>query len=176
MRNPSLFRKSSIIAINNLHTRKLWAAGVLLGMLLLFVSTEASACHRGGPMGFASKDSSGLTVDITSAPTSSSSSTSGGMGCKDWEFSFVERTHFLQAQWEVLSEEASQGQGQQLAAFSQIMGCPVPKHAQFGSLMQTHYSDLFITPDETNAQQQSHALLLKLETLLKQHTELECTV
>jgi len=138
--------------------------GILLwGDLLL-------ACHRGGPMGFADNDPGAFSLDVSSSPTYIAASTLGTAGCKNWDYARQQKIHYIQAQWYVISEDASRGSGENLTALAQIMGCNKTNQVNFGIMLHHHYSSLF---HKTNP---GIDFLLKLEDLLSHNQSLSCKV
>ena len=115
----------------------------LLTISVLFWSEAVWACHKGGPMGFATNDPGAFSLDITISPTYTGASTSGTAGCKDWDYSQHQRNHYLKTQWTFLAEEAAQGKGEHLIALAQMMGCSGERQTSFMVLMRSHYSVLF---------------------------------
>ena len=78
-------------------------------------------------MGVSTNDPIMLWVDITYSPVYSSASTSGTLGCKDWNFSqFLEQSQmqFLQQSHTQLLVETVQGHGPHLEALAKLMTCP----------------------------------------------------
>ena len=112
-------------------------------ILTIFWSTSVLSCHKGGPMGFATNDPGGFSLDITLSPTYTGASTLGTLGCKNWDYTQMQKNHFLESQWTYLSEEASRGKGKNLTALAQIMGCSGEKKTRFATLIQGNYSALF---------------------------------
>ena len=142
---------------------------LLLAIVTILWSEAALACHKGGPMGFASNDPGAFSLDITLLPTYTGASLSGTAGCKEWEYGRHQRIQYLETQWTFLREEASQGEGEHLIALAQIMGCIAERQAQFAVLVRNNYSSLF------NITEDSSIFLLKLETLLSQNPSLSCS-
>ena len=143
---------------------------VLMLAIGVFLCSETLwGCHKGGPMGFASSDPGGFSLDITLSPTFTGASTKGSSGCKDWDYARHQRVQYLETQWTFLSEEASQGKGENLIALSQMMGCNTEKQVQFAVLLRHHYFSLF-----NNTETRSN-FLLKLETLLTKNLSLSCS-
>jgi hypothetical protein len=142
---------------------------LLLTMTAFFWSNVLWACHKGGPMGFASNDPGAFSLDITISPTYTGASTSGTAGCKDWDYSMHQRNHYLETQWTFLSEEAAQGKGEHLTALAQIMGCGEERQSQFRVFLRYHYAVLFgKTKPHSN-------FLRQFEILLSQNTAFSCS-
>ena len=146
-----------------------WKIALLLAIGISLCSETLWACHKGGPMGFATNDPGGFSLDITLSPTFTGASTQGTSGCKDWDYAKHQRIQYLETQWTFLSEEASQGKGDNLIALAQMMGCAKERKAQFAVLLRHHYFSLFKNTDT------SSNFLLKLETLLTQNPSLSCS-
>ena len=60
-------------------------------------------------MGFASEDPLASTTDYSSGSTFIFASTSGSLGCKNWDFVKNNRVQYLDIAWNKLSEEVAQG-------------------------------------------------------------------
>ena len=142
---------------------------LLLAIVTILWSEAALACHKGGPMGFASNDPGAFSLDITLLPTYTGASLSGTAGCKEWEYGWHQRIQYLETQWTFIREEASQGEGEHLIALAQIMGCTAERQTQFVVLVRNNYSSLF------NEKEDRSVFLLKLETLLSQYPSLSCS-
>ena len=66
--------------------KKLSAVSVFL---LIFIKAEPQAACRGeGFMGISSRDPIMSWVDLTYSPIYSSASTSGTLGCKNWDYGY----------------------------------------------------------------------------------------
>jgi len=146
-----------------------WKIVLLLAIGISLCSGTLWACHKGGPMGFATNDPGGFSLDITLSPTFTAASTQGTSGCKDWDYAKHQRIQYLETQWTFLSEEASQGKGENLIALAQMMGCAKERQTQFAVLLRHHYFSLFKNTDTRSK------FLLKLETLLTQNPSLSCS-
>ncbi len=95
--------------------------GLQLG--IMFQASTVIACHEGGAMGFASEDPLASTIDYSSGSTFAFASTSGTLGCENWDFVKNNRVQYLDIAWNKLSEEVAQGKGEHLLALSQMYGC-----------------------------------------------------
>ena len=104
---------------------------LLLAIVTILWSETVLACHKGGPMGFASNDSGAFSLDITLSPFYTGASLSGTAGCKDWDYGRHQRIQYLETQWTFIREEASKGKGERLIALAQIMGCTTDRQTQF---------------------------------------------
>ena len=142
---------------------------LLLSIVTILLSEAALACHKRGPMGFASNDPGAFSLDVTLSPFYTGASLSGTAGCKEWNYGRHQRILFLETQWTFIREEASKGKGEHLIALAQIMGCTKKRQTQFAFLVRKNYSSLFnITEDRS-------VFLLKFETLLSQYPSLSCS-
>ena len=142
---------------------------LLLAIVTILWSEAALACHKGGPMGFASNDPGAFSLDVTLSPFYTGASLSGTAGCKEWNYGRHQRIQYLETQWTFIREEASQGEGERLIALAQIMGCTAERQAQFAVLVRNNYSSLF------NEKENLNNFLLKIETLLSQYPSLSCS-
>ena len=146
-----------------------WSNYLLVTIVVIFGGSSTWACHKGGPMGFATKDPGAFSLDITISPTYTSASTFGTAGCKDWDYAQHQRNHFLENQWVFLNEDVARGKGQNLSAFNQIMGCSKERETQFVTLVRNNYYTLFVTPRAPSD------LLTLFETLISENAELSCS-
>ena len=142
---------------------------LLLATVTILWSETVLACHKGGPMGFASNNTGAFSLDITLSPFYTGASLSGTAGCKDWDYGRHHRIQYLENQWTFIREEASQGEGERLIALAQIMVCTAERQAQFAVLVRNNYSSLF------NEKENLNIFLLKIETLLSQNPSLSCS-
>ena len=146
-----------------------WKNLILLMNVVIIGGGSSWACHKGGPMGFATNDPGAFSLDITISPTYTGASTFGTAGCKDWDYSQHQRNHFLETQWAFLNEDAARGKGENLIAFTQIMGCSKEQETQFAALVRNNYYSLFVTTE-------AHSdLLTQFEILISENPELACS-
>ena len=138
-------------------------------LLFIFCKENIWACHKGGPMGFATNDPGGFSLDITLSPTYTGASTLGTLDCKNWDYTQYKKNHFLQSQWSYLNEEASQGKGKNLVALAQMMGCEEKNQSAFGILLHENYISLFGNSEPTNN------FFNKLEILISQNPSNYCS-
>ena len=138
--------------------------------VILFWSKTLMACHKGGPMGFADNDPGAFSLDVSSSPTYIAASTVGTAGCKNWDYARQQQLRYIQNQWYVISEDASRGNGENLTALAQIIGCNRTEQVDFGIMLHQHYSFLFHKTDP------GINFLLKLEGLLSQNPSMSCKV
>ena len=148
---------------------KLYTLLIALPGILLW-SEILLACHKGGPMGFADNDPGAFSLDVSSSPTYIAASTVGTAGCKNWDYARQQQLRYIQNQWYVISEDASRGNGENLTALAQIIGCNRTEQVDFEIMLHQHYSFLFHKTDP------GINFLLKLESLLSQNPSLSCKV
>ena len=148
---------------------KLYTLLIALPGILLW-SEILLACHKGGPMGFADNDPGAFSLDVSSSPTYIAASTVGTAGCKNWDYARQQQLRYIQNQWYVISEDASRGNGENLTALAQIIGCNRTEQVDFEIMLHQHYSFLFHKTDP------GINFLLKLEGLLSQNPSLSCKV
>jgi len=112
--------------------------------LIFFVHTETQAACRGeGFMGISSRDPIMSWVDLTYSPIYSSASTSGTLGCKNWDFGYERYTEyvlrqFLKKSHEKLLSETVQGQGPHVEALSRLMACPHSSKDSFVDMLKEY--------------------------------------
>ena len=150
--------------------KKSWKAVLIALAVILLWSDLLLACHRGGPMGFADNDPGAFSLDVSSSPTYIAASTLGTAGCKNWDYARQQKLHYIQAQWHVISEDASRGRGENLIALAKIIGCNKTDQVDFEIMLHHHYSFLFHKTDP------GIDFLLKLERLLSHNQSLSCKV
>ena len=148
---------------------KLYTLLIALPGILLW-SEILLACHKGGPMGFADNDPGAFSLDVSSSPTYIAASTVGTAGCKNWDYARQQQLRYIQNQWYVISEDASRGNGENLTALAQIIGCNRTEQVDFEIMLHQHYSFLFHKTDP------GINFLLKLEGLLSQNPSMSCKV
>ena len=68
--------------------------------MIFFIKAEPQAACRGeGFMGISSRDPIMSWVDLTYSPVYSSASTSGTLGCKNWDFGYERYTEYVLRQF-----------------------------------------------------------------------------
>ena len=140
----------------------------LIIFICIFYKNFIWACHKGGPMGFATNDPGGFSLDITLSPTYTGASTLGTLNCKNWDYAKYKKNKFLLSQWTYLSEEAAQGKGNNLTVLSRIMGCGEKKQKEFYYLLQKNFSYLFSYSKPKND------FFEKLEIILSKNSTYNC--
>ncbi len=142
---------------------------IFFGLLFVFSfqTFTAMACHKGGAMGMASKDPIGLITDYTSAPTFATASTSGSLGCENWDFVKNNRVQYLDVAWNKLSEEVAQGKGEHIVALSQMYGCQGEYKQTFESLLYGNYPHLFSEMKEIESYERAHLLDYEINRLIQ---------
>jgi len=112
--------------------------------MLLFIKAESQAACRGeGFMGISSRDPIMSWVDLTYSPIYSSASTSGTLGCKNWDFGYERYTEyvlrqFLKKSHEQLLTETVRGQGPHIEALSRLMECPHSSKVAFSNMLKEY--------------------------------------
>ena len=150
---------------------KILKLNIFFGLLLVF-SFQAStvfACHEGGPMGFASEDPLASTTDYSSGSTFIFASTSGSLGCKNWDFVKNNRVQYLDIAWNKLSEEVAQGKGEHLVALSQMYGCQGEYKQTFESLLYGNYPRLFLDMESIESYERAHLLENEINILIERN-------
>ena len=82
-----------------------------VALVFLFQVSTVLACHKGASMGFASEDPLNASLDYSYGSTFMSASTSGSLGCKNWDLVKNNRVEYLDKTWNALAEQVSQGKG-----------------------------------------------------------------
>ena len=75
--------------------------------------------------------------------------TTGTSGCNanDSVYNQQQQEQFVAVNYEKLSQEMAQGQGQYVSALAELMGCNAAAHTEFAQLSQSKYETLFSAPD-----------------------------
>lgn len=159
------------------HVKNLLTILLLLSsILLLGESTQLHAACRGeGFMGISSNDPIMSWVDLTYSPTYSSASTSGTLGCKNWNFSqYIEhvRRKFLKQTHSQLLAETVQGHGSHLEALTTLMTCPPSSVETFSGMLWEHRQQ---TVEIFETSKQSQEFLTELRKWIKANPELRNT-
>ena len=132
---------------------------VVTVIMLIFIKAEPQAACRGeGFMGISSRDPIMSWVDLTYSPVYSSASTSGTLGCKNWDFGYERYTEyvlrqFLKKSHEQLLFETVQGQGPHLEALSRLMACPYSSKDAFSDMLKEYRQqtvEIFATSSQSN--------------------------
>ena len=139
---------------------------VLINACLFFTQT-ALACHKGGAMGMASEDPLNSTLDYSSGSTFVFASTSGTLGCENWDFVKNNRMQYLDLAWNKLSEELAQGKGEHIAALSGMYGCYGENQQTFESLLYGNYPHLFLEMQEIDSYERAHLLDNEINRLIE---------
>ena len=133
----------------------------------LFLTQTALACHKGGAMGMASEDPLNSTIDYSSGSTFVFASTSGTLGCENWDFVKSNRMQYLDMAWNKLSEEVAQGKGEHISALSNMYGCNGEYKQTFESLLYGNYPHLFLEMKEIDSYERAHLLDNEINRLIE---------
>ena len=151
---------------------------IFFGLLLVFTfqASTVFACHKGGSMGVASEDPLASTTDMSSGYTFIFASTSGSLGCKNWDFVKNNRVQYLDIAWNELSEEVAKGKGEHLVALSQMYGCQGEYKQTFDSLLHGNYPRLFLDIKAIESYERAHLLDYEINRLIQANRiEDQCT-
>mgnify|MGYP001185635555 CR=1 FL=1 len=142
---------------------------IFFGLLPVFTfqASTVFACHKGGSMGVASEDPLASTTDMSSGYTFIFASTSGSLGCKNWDFVKNNRVQYLDIAWNKLSEEVAQGKGEHIVALSQMYGCQGEYKHTFESLLYGNYPHLFSEMKEIESYERAHLLDYEINRLIQ---------
>ena len=140
---------------------------ILLINSCLFLTQTALACHKGGAMGMASEDPLNSTIDYSSGSTFVFASTSGTLGCENWDFVKSNRMQYLDMVWNKLSEEVAQGKGEHISALSNMYGCNGEYKQTFESLLYGNYPHLFLEMKEIDSYERAHLLDYEINRLIE---------
>ena len=139
---------------------------ILLINAFLFLTQTALACHKGGAMGMASEDPLNSTIDYSSGSTFVFASTSGTLGCENWDFVKNNRVKYLDMAWNKLSEEVAQGKGEHITALSGMFGCNGEYQQTFESLLYGNHPHLFLEMKEIDSYERAHLLDYEINRLI----------
>ena len=151
---------------------------IFFGLLpvITFQASTVFACHKGGALGFASEDPLASTIDYSSGSTFVFASTSGSLGCENWDFVKNNRVEYLDRVWNTLSEEVAQGKGEHIVALSQMYGCQGEYKHTFESLLYGNYPHLFSEMKEIESYERAHLLDYEINRLIQvNRMEDQCT-
>ena len=142
---------------------------IFFGLLpiITFQASTVFACHKGGALGFASEDPLASTIDYSSGSTFVFASTSGSLGCENWDFVKNNRVEYLDRVWNTLSEEVAQGKGEHIVALSQMYGCQGEYKHTFESLLYGNYPHLFSEMKEIESYERAHLLDYEINRLIQ---------
>ena len=146
--------------------------------MLFFIKAEPQAACRGeGFMGISSRDPIMSWVDLTYSPVYSSASTSGTLGCKNWDFGYERYTEYVLRQFikkshEQLMSETVQGQGPHIEALSRLMACPYSSKNAFYEMMKEHRQQ---TVEIFSTSRHSPKFLTELKLWIQKNPELRET-
>ena len=133
----------------------------------LLLTQTALACHKGGAMGLASEDPLNSTIDYSSGSTFVFASTSGTLGCENWDFVKNNRMQYLDMTWNKLSEEIARGKGEHITALSGMYGCDGEYQQTFESLLYGNYQLLFLEMKEIDSYERAHLLDYEINRLIE---------
>ncbi len=156
--------------------RCVWLVGILgLGLALGSAIPEARAadCAVGG---FVVNKRTGIVEQVLAFSTNATffltytgAITSGTSGCSN--SGIIKREYeqeiFVTANYDALSSDLAQGQGQTVAALSALMGCRPALSGEFGRMAQAHFDRLV-----TGGPERAAGLLAELKDELRAHPAL----
>jgi len=147
-------------------------------LMLIFIKAESQAACRGeGFMGISSRDPIMSWVDLTYSPVYSSASTSGTLGCKNWDFGYERYTayvlrKFIKKSHEQLLSETVQGQGPHIEALARLMACPHSSKDAFSEMLKEHRQQ---TVEIFSTSRQPTEFLTELRLWMQKNPELRET-
>ena len=150
----------------------------VLVYMIFFIKAESQAACRGeGFMGISSRDPIMSWVDLTYSPVYSSASTSGTLGCKNWDFGYERYTEdvlrqFLKKSHAQLLSETVQGHGPHIEALSRLMACPYSSKDAFSDMLKEHRQQ---TVEIFSTSRQSPIFLNELRLWMHKNPELRET-
>ena len=93
-------------------------------------------------------------------------STSGTLGCENWDFVRNNRVQHLEMVWYKLSEEVAQGKGEHITALSNMYGCNGEYQQTFESLLYGNYLHLFLEMKGIDSYERAHLLDYEINRLI----------
>ena len=94
-------------------------------------------------------------------------STSGTLGCENWDFVSNNRVQYLDLAWNKLSEEVAKGKGENIDALSGMFGCYGEYQQTFESLLYGSYPHLFLEMEEIDSYERAHLLDYEINRLFQ---------
>jgi len=140
---------------------------IILLINFLIFAKATFACHKGGALGMASEDPFNSTIDYSSGSTFVFASTSGTLGCENWDFVRNNRVQYIELVWNNLSLEVAQGKGDHLSALSYMYGCKNEYKQTFESILYGNYPLLFLKTKSINSYEKAHLLDDEINRLIK---------
>lgn len=146
--------------------------------ILLFGSSAFAAAYGDAGCGLGSmlfKDQPGA-VQIFAATTNGTSMnqafgiTSGTSNCDAKAIILAEQERFATHNFSGLAKEMAAGQGEQLATFADLLGCPSVKQTRFNSIAQQNYKAIFASETTTPVE-----MLTAVKTVVSSDSELATT-
>ncbi len=118
-----------------------------LGLCLVAMSLLIGACNT-------TKATLDTTVNFFSSTSPNELFSADGMVLKEQKINL-----FAGVAYETLRQEAAAGGGQYVTSLADLYQIPVDKHQQFAQVLQSRYSDLFVT--ELNEDRTAHLKMVK---------------
>ena len=140
---------------------------IIIIITCIFLTQTALACHKGGSLGFASEDPLNSTIDYSSGSTFLFASTSGTLGCENWDFVRSNRVQYIDLVWSNLSREVAQGKGEHITALSGMYGCNGEYKQTFESILYGNYPHLFLEMKEIDSYERAHLLDYEINKLIE---------
>lgn len=142
--------------------------------ILLFGSSAFAAAYGDAGCGLGSlifHDQPGA-VQIFAATTNgtglqSFGITSGTSNCDAKSIILAEQERYVTHNFSGLAKEMAAGQGEQLATFADLLGCPSVKQAHFNTVTQQNYKAIFASDQTTPVE-----MLTAVKTVVSSDTEL----
>lgn len=142
--------------------------------IVLFSSSAFAAAYGDAGCGLGSlvfQDQPGA-VQIFAATTNGTGMqsfgiTSGTSNCDAKSIILAEQERFATHNFSGLAKEMAVGQGEQLATFADLLGCPSAKQAHFNDVTQRNYKAIFASDTTTPVE-----MLTAVKTVMSSDTEL----
>lgn len=142
--------------------------------IVLFSSSAFAAAYGDAGCGLGSlvfEDKPGL-VQIFAATSNgtglqSFGISSGTSNCDAKSIILAEQERFVTHNFSGLAKEMAAGEGEQLATFAELLGCPPVKHAHFNSVARRNYTAIFAGDTTTPGQ-----VLTAVKTVMSSDMEL----
>lgn len=143
--------------------------------IVLFSSSAFAAAYGDAGCGLGSivfKDQPGA-VQIFAATTNGTSYnqafgiTSGTSNCDAQSIILAEQERFATHNFSGLAKEMAVGQGEQLATFASLLGCPTVKQTHFNAVAKQNYTAIFASDTTTPVE-----MLTAVKSVMSSDTEL----
>ena len=93
-------------------------------------------------------------------------STSGTLGCENWDFVKNNRVQYIDLVWINISREIAQGKGEHITALAGMYGCYGMYKQTFESILYVNYPHLFLGINDIDIYERAHLLDYEINRLI----------